>query len=86
VALLNECATNLAHKNRVPYIELNEGDTYPSEETFISTVRTYAKQQGFQVRLGKSEKNAAGQIRKRTIVCSKEGSPNKTLNGSNKRN
>ena len=73
-------------KNTPTYIELNEGNTYSSEETFISTVRTYAKQQGFQVRLGKSEKNAAGQIRKRTILCSREGSPDKTLNSLNKRN
>ena len=61
-----------------PNTELNEGNTYPSEEAFIIAVKTYAKQQGFQVHLGKSEKNVAGQIHKRTIVCSKKGFSNKT--------
>ena len=36
--------------------------------------------------MGKSEKNAAGQIYKRTVVCSREGSFNKNLIGPNKRN
>jgi zinc finger SWIM domain-containing protein 3 len=67
-------------------IELNEGSTYSSEEAFIFTIKAYAKQEGFQVRLGKFEKNAAGQIRKRTIVCSREGSTNKTLNSLSRRN
>src|SRR3954447_26944932 len=61
----------------------NEGNTYSSEEAFILAIKAYAKQNGFQVRLGKSEKNAMGQIRKRTIVCSREGFPDKS---SNKRN
>ena len=72
--------------SETPNVELNEGDTYSSEETFIIAVKTYAKQQGFQVRLGKIEKNAMGQIRKRTIVCNREGFPDKNLNGPNKRN
>ncbi|CAG8738645.1 3650_t:CDS:2, partial [Gigaspora rosea] len=38
-----------------------------ASETFVIAVKSYTKQQGFQVRLGKYEKNAAGQIRKRTI-------------------
>ena len=66
-------------------IELNEGSTYSSEEAFIFTIRAYAKQEGFQVRLGKSEKNSAGQTRKRTIVCSREGSPDKPLNNLSKK-
>src|SRR5436190_24351395 len=61
----------------------NEGNAYSSEEAFILAIKTYAKQNGFQVRLGKSEKNAMGQIRKRTIVCDREGFPDKS---SNKRN
>ncbi|CAB5384085.1 unnamed protein product [Rhizophagus irregularis] len=67
-------------------IALNEGNTYSSEEAFIFAVKTYAKQQGFQVRLGKSEKNAAGLIRKRTIICNREDSPKKTSSGSKRRN
>jgi hypothetical protein len=67
-------------------IALNEGNTYSSEEAFIFAVKTYAKQQGFQVRLGKSEKNAAGLIRKRTIICNREGSPKKISSGSKRRN
>ncbi|CAG8649802.1 3704_t:CDS:2 [Racocetra fulgida] len=54
-------------------IELKEGDSYTSHDAFVIAVKTYAKQQGFKVRLGKYEKNAAGEIRKRTIVCSREG-------------
>jgi hypothetical protein len=73
-------------ENASTHIELNKSDTYSSEEAFISTVRTYAKQQGFQIRLEKSKKNAGGQIRKRTVVCSREGSPDKTSDSSNKRN
>ncbi|CAG8758433.1 12499_t:CDS:2, partial [Funneliformis caledonium] len=46
-------------------------------------VKTYAKQQGFQVRLGKIEKNAIGQICKRTIVCNREDFPDKNLNEHN---
>ncbi|CAG8543579.1 5231_t:CDS:2 [Diversispora eburnea] len=43
-------------------IELNEGNTYSSEKAFITAVKSYAKQKGFQVRLARTEKNAAGQI------------------------
>ena len=74
-----------SENTETPNIELNEGDTYSSEETFILAVKTYAKQ-GFQVRLGKIDKNSMGKTRKRTIVCSREGSPSKDLNGPNKRN
>ena len=66
--------------------ELNEGNTYSSEEAFVNAVKIYTKQKGFQIRLGKFEKNAAGLIRKKTIVCNREGSSNKNLNSSNKRN
>ena len=52
-------------ENTFVQVELNEGDTYSSEENFIFTVKAYAKQRGFQVRLGKTKKNSAGQIRKR---------------------
>ncbi|CAG8787147.1 19149_t:CDS:2, partial [Gigaspora rosea] len=48
-------------------IELKEGNSYTLHEAFVIAVKSYAKQQGFQVRLGKYEKNAAGQIHKRTI-------------------
>ncbi|CAG8841571.1 40497_t:CDS:2, partial [Gigaspora margarita] len=60
-------------------IELKEGNSYTSHEAFVIAVKNYAKQQGFQVRLGKYEKNAAGQIRKRTIVCSREGTSGSSL-------
>jgi len=66
--------------------ELNESNTYSSEEAFVNAVKIYAKQEGFQVRLGKSEKNSAGQIRKRTVVCNRESSPSKSLNGLSIRN
>ncbi|CAB4437481.1 unnamed protein product [Rhizophagus irregularis] len=66
-------------------VELNEGNTYSSEKEFIFAVKAYAKQEGFQVRLGKSEKNSAGKIRKRTIICSREGKPLNTT-GLKKRN
>ncbi|CAG8848151.1 9263_t:CDS:2, partial [Gigaspora margarita] len=42
-------------------IELKEGNFYNSQEAFVIAVKNYAKQQDFQVRLGKYEKNAAGQ-------------------------
>ena len=70
--------------NETPNVKLNEGDIYSSKETFILAVKTYVRQQGFQVCLGKI-KNAMDQIRKRTIICNREGSPNKNLN-LNKRN
>ena len=41
-------------------VELNEGDAYFSKEAFFLAVKTYAKQQGFQVRLAKIKRNAAG--------------------------
>ncbi|CAG8726996.1 17234_t:CDS:1, partial [Gigaspora rosea] len=54
-------------------IELKEGNFYNSHEAFVIAVKNHAKQQGFQVCLEKYEKNAAEQVRKRTIVCSQEG-------------
>ena len=65
--------------------ELNEGNTYSSEETFINTVRIYVKQKDFQIYLRKSEKNAKGQICKRIVVCNRKDFSNKNLNSSNKR-
>ena len=50
-----------------------EGNTYSSEKEFIFAVKAYAKQEGFQVHLGKYEKNSRGEILKRTIICSREG-------------
>ena len=85
-SVASESTSETSEETFTPSMELNESNTYPSEEVFVFAVRTYAKQQGFQVHLGKFERNFAGQIRKRTIVCSREGSSNKTLNGSNKRN
>ena len=61
-------------------IELKEGNSYNTHEDFVTTVANYAKQQGFQIRLGKVKKNSTGNICKRTILCSKEGSPIKTSN------
>src|SRR5437764_1436904 len=69
--------------DEISSVELNESDAYSSEEAFFLAVKTYAKQQGFQVHLTKIKKNAMGQICQRTIVCSREGSPK---NGSCKRN
>ncbi|CAG8589432.1 15947_t:CDS:2, partial [Gigaspora rosea] len=43
-------------------------------------VTSYAKRQGFKIRLGKIEKNSNGNIRKRTIFCSREGSSIKNSN------
>ena len=75
----------LFFKNVTLNIKLNEGDTYPSKEAFILAIKAYAKQQDFQIRLGKVEKNAAGQIWKRTILCNKEGFVKETLNNSRTR-
>ncbi|CAG8460181.1 45524_t:CDS:2 [Gigaspora margarita] len=60
-------------------IELKEGNSYASHEAFVIVVKSYTKQQGFQVCLGRYEKNAVGQIRKRTIVCSREGTSGSSL-------
>ncbi|CAG8749178.1 17534_t:CDS:2, partial [Funneliformis caledonium] len=46
--------------SEIPNIKLNEA------------VKIYAKQQSFQVCLGKIEKNIMGQIHKRTIVYNRE--------------
>ncbi|CAG8612165.1 10196_t:CDS:1, partial [Diversispora eburnea] len=59
-------------------IEPKEGDFYTSNNNFVEAVKEYAKKKGFQVRLGKVEKNAVGIIRKRTILCNREGDPEKT--------
>ena len=72
--------------SEISNVKLNEGDTYSSEETFILAVKTYTKQQDFQVCLGKVEKNAIGQIHKKIIVCNKQSFLDKNLNGLNKRN
>lgn len=61
-------------------IELKEGNSYDTHDSFVEAVTNYAKQQGFQIRLGKIEKNSNGDVRKRTIFCSREGSPIKSLN------
>ncbi|CAG8462652.1 147_t:CDS:2 [Scutellospora calospora] len=67
-------------------IELKEGDFYNSHDAFVEAVKAYASKKGFQIRLGKVEKNIAGNIRKRTLLCSREGDPEKTSTGSNIRN
>lgn len=69
---VSESSSESSKNTFIHNIELSEGNTYSSEEAFIFAIRRYAKQQGFQIRLGKFEKNAASQIRKRTIVCSRE--------------
>ncbi|CAG8609227.1 2600_t:CDS:2, partial [Funneliformis caledonium] len=51
-----------------------------SEDTFNSEIPNV------ELNEGKIEKNAIGQIRKRTIVCNRKGFPDKNLNGLNKRN
>jgi hypothetical protein len=78
--VLSEFSSNTLSNNKT----LNEGDTYSSEEAFVLAIKAYAKQNGFQVRLGKFEKNTLGQIRKRTIVCNREGFPDKSLNKRNR--
>ena len=75
----------LFFKNVILNIKLNEGDTYPSKEAFISAIKVYAKQQDFQIHLGKVKKNTASQIQKRTILCNKEGFIKKILNNSRTR-
>ncbi|CAG8465581.1 15169_t:CDS:2, partial [Racocetra fulgida] len=56
-------------------IELKKSNSYDSYNSFVEAVTNYAKQQRFQIRLGKIETNSNGDIRKRTILCSREGSP-----------
>ena len=67
-------------------IEPKEGDFYTSHNNFVEAIKEYAKKKGFQVRLGKVEKNAVGIIRKRTILCNREGDPEKTSISANIRN
>ncbi|CAG8454437.1 2147_t:CDS:2 [Diversispora eburnea] len=59
-------------------IEPKEGDFYTFHNNFVEAVKEYAKKKEFQVRLGKVEKNAVGIIHKRTILCNREGDPEKT--------
>ena len=61
-------------------IELKEGNSYNTHEDFVTTVANYAKQQGFQIRLGKVKKNSTGNICKRIILYSREDSSIKTSN------
>ncbi|CAG8632613.1 6056_t:CDS:1, partial [Diversispora eburnea] len=56
-------------------IKLKEGDFYTFHNNFIKAVKEYTKKKGFQVCLGKVE---VGIIRKRTILCNREGDPEKT--------
>src|SRR2546429_9228075 len=67
-------------ESETPNIELKEGDSYATHDDFVIAVKEYAKNLGFQIRLGKVKKNSAGEICKRTIFCSKEGSSEKTSN------
>ncbi len=59
---ITELSSEPSENTLIHNIELSEDNTYFNEKAFIFVIRTYAKQQGFQVHLGKSEKNAAGQI------------------------
>jgi len=67
-------------KSETPNINLKKNDFYTTHEDFVAAVNNYAKNLGFQIRLGKVKKNSTGEIRKRTIFCSREGAPEKTSN------
>ena len=67
-------------ESKMPNVNLKEGDFYVTHEDFVAAVNNYAKNLGFQIRLGKVKKNSTGEIRKRTIFCSREGAPEKTSN------
>ena len=60
-------------------IEIKERNFYNTHNNFVNTIREYAKKCGFQIRLGKVERNAARNIRKRTVVCSHKGNPEKNI-------
>src|SRR5579859_7978366 len=55
--------------------DIKQGDSYNSYDDFVSAVKSYARKNGFSVRLGKVEKKKDMSIRKRTIVCSRAGVP-----------
>ncbi|CAG8846876.1 36714_t:CDS:1 [Gigaspora margarita] len=67
-------------------IEIKEGNFYNTHDNFVNNIREYAKKCGFQIHLGKIERNATRNIRKRTVVYSHEGDPEKTSTGTNVRN
>ncbi|KAJ2573642.1 hypothetical protein GGH95_004034, partial [Coemansia sp. RSA 1836] len=48
---------------------------FESQDAFISHVKHYAVENGFNVRLDDVERDKGGKIRKRDIVCSSEGAP-----------
>src|SRR3954451_1477500 len=60
-----------------PFTEIKQGDSFSSHDDYVSTIKSYASKNGFSVRLGKAEKKKDQTVRKRTIVCSRAGIPNK---------
>ncbi|KAJ2752290.1 hypothetical protein GGI19_003935, partial [Coemansia pectinata] len=48
---------------------------FDSQDAFISHVKHFALENGFNVRLDDVERDKGGSIRKRDIVCSSEGAP-----------
>ncbi|KAJ2758858.1 hypothetical protein IWQ56_005892, partial [Coemansia nantahalensis] len=48
---------------------------FESQDAFISHVKRFAIENGFNVRLDDVERDKGGMIRKRDIVCSSEGAP-----------
>ncbi|KAJ2889623.1 hypothetical protein GGI21_006497, partial [Coemansia aciculifera] len=48
---------------------------FESQDAFITHVKQYAVENGFNVRLDDVERDKGGNIRKRDIVCSSEGAP-----------
>ena len=50
------------------------GESYASQDDFIEAIRQYGLNQGFTIRCGKVDcRNKEQKIRKRTILCSREG-------------
>src|SRR5688572_6205295 len=56
---------------------LNEGATFNNYLAFETTVKNYAKQIGFTVRLDSAKYNEMREIRWRDIICSRSGLSNK---------
>jgi len=47
-SVVSESFSESSKNTFTPSIELNEGNTYSSEEAFIFAVKTYAKNKGFK--------------------------------------
>ncbi|RIB04766.1 FAR1 DNA-binding domain-containing protein [Gigaspora rosea] len=52
------------------------GESFSTQEEFFEAIRQYGLSQGFTIRYGKVDnRNKEKEIRKRTILCSREGTP-----------